>query len=375
MKNYIFVVISLSYFVLISFYNYIFDSNIYIWNLSIYNIISYLDFLMVFLWVFGFLWFFSYLAKKLKEKYLKNLKYSNIIFEAIIKFINISKYIIAIYIWSKFINFPENISKIVDKIFKVSFIFFALIFISSLVSSFFKILLKERRKNNLSKQIFPILSKFIIFFIWVIWILTILWNLGYNISALVAWAWVWWIAIALAAQKTVANIFWAISVLINKPFEVWESITIWNYTWTVNEIWLTYLELIKVDWNKVLIPNENIISSPIENLTQRDNRKVEFIIWLIYETSVEELKTAIKIIENILEKHQKDEKIESYRVIFDNFWVSSLDIKITYFSIINDSLLNHLKNKENINFEIKKQFDAKWLIIAFNTQEIRLKNI
>jgi MscS family membrane protein len=190
---------------------------------------------------------------------------------------------------------------------------------------------------------------------------------------LIAWAWVWGIAIALAAQKSIANVFWAISIILNKPFKIGETVRINDFTWDVKKIWITYLELRDLTWNKILIPNETLISSSIENLTQRENRKTDIIIWVVYETSLEQLKKAIKIVENLLENYVKNQWVESYRVYFDNFWSYSLDIKITYFSLENDNLTLYYKQKEKINLEIKWLFEKNKIEIAFPTQELIIR--
>jgi MscS family membrane protein len=217
------------------------------------------------------------------------------------------------------------------------------------------------------------LNKMVNAFIWVIGSITIIWNLWYNIWALITWAWVWGLAIALAAKTSIANIFWAISVFINKPFKIWDLITISGQTWTVKNIWLTYLTLIDKTWYKILIPNENIISSSVENISIRENRRTDFAIWVIYDTSLESLKSGVSIIENILEKYKKEETIKSYRVNFDSFWDFSLNINITYFSLLNEDYLEYIKQKEEINLEIKKMFEKEKIEMAFPTQEIILK--
>lgn len=374
MSNYLYIILWISYFVLFYLLKDFTSINSFLNNVNYsVEILSYFNAIIAVITSIWGIWLFTKYLEKLLNKYFKKNKTLNLVWDAIIKFISISKYIIAIYLWIKLAIIPSELNEIINKFFKVSFIIAIIILSNSLVSSILKWISKWKEWNDLSKQVFPILSRFIIIFIWIVWWLTILWNLWYNISALITWAWVWWIAIALAAQKSVSNIFWALSIIINKPFKVWEFVRINWFTWTVKEIWLTYLELRDTTWNKILIPNETLISTSIENLTQRDNRRNDFIIWLVYETSLEKLKKAIKILEDILEKYVKNWTLESYRVNFDNFWDSSLNINWTYFSLLNDDYKAYIKQKEEINLEIKRLFEKEWLEMAFPTQEIRLK--
>lgn len=376
MKNYIFLLLWITYF---WFYFYAKDNSVFELvreNFKYWN--ELLSYIAAFFWIFTSIWILGIIIKQV-EKIITNIfsktksKYDDILWEFIVKFFNISKYIIAIFIWLNIAIIPLIAKNITDKVFYISFIFALLILSSSLVNSTFKILAKTQKSLELSKDIFPIVKKILIVFIWIVWWITIISNLWYNVSALITWAWVWWLALALAAQKSVSNIFWAISIIVNKPFKVWDFIRVNNFTWSVNEIWLIYLVLTDITWNRILIPNENLISAPVENLTLRVNRRTDFTIWVIYWTSLEKLKKAIQIIEDILEKYVVDQTIDSYRVHFDSFWDFSLNINWTYFSLINNDYKRYLKQKEEINLEIKKQFEKSKIEIAFPTQEIIIK--
>lgn len=377
MQNYLYIILWIIYFVFYFFFKSTIYLNSYVDLTKHFNL--YLPYFNSFIAVFTIIWVIWLLDKYLEDvltvkKKNVNLKYTIIFNVFLIKFLHISKYLIAVYLWIQFINFPLDIADYINKAFKVSFII-ALLFLSNwLISSIFIWMTSRKKWDDLSKQIFPLLWRILGVFIWIIGILTILWNIWYNISALITWAWVWGIAIALAAQKSIANIFWALSIMLNKPFKVWEMVKINSYTWSVKEIWLTYLELTDPTWNKILIPNEALISSVIENLTQRENRKTDFIIWIVYSTDLIKLKKSIKMIEDILEFYLKKWSLSSYRVHFDNFWSFSLDIKVTYFSLENDSFTLYAKQKEEINLEIKKQFDEEGIEFAFPTQEVIIKN-
>lgn len=166
---------------------------------------------------------------------------------------------------TKFINTYISL----EKIYYVSFILVIILVITSIINKGFKTFEQRQAKKSLSKHLLPILNKIAKIIVWVLGIITIVSNLGYNVWALLAWAWVWWLALALASQKTVANIFGAVNVLINRPFEIGDRIKISSYEWEVEDIWLIYLKIRNTEWNLVLIPNETITSSAVENFTRK----------------------------------------------------------------------------------------------------------
>jgi MscS family membrane protein len=144
-------------------------------------------------------------------------------------------------------------------------------------------------------------------------------------------------------------------------------------TWIIKDIWLSYVEMVETSGYKIMIPNDAIMSTNIENLTIRKNRKTDFVLWVEYNTSTLKLKKWIDNIKNILQKYVDSKTIDSYRVIFNDFWQFSLNIKVLYYSLLKD-FWEYEKQKEEINFEIKKTFEKLGIEMAFPTQEILLKN-
>ena len=189
-----------------------------------------------------------------------------------------------------------------------------------------------------------------------------------------AWAWIWGLAIALAAQKSITNIFGAVTIILNKPFQIWDYVSINGQEWTVRDIGLSYVTLTDRAGHQVMMPNENIITSSIANMSVRESRRVDFIIWVVYSTSLEKVKEWVDVIESLLKRYQEKREIsDDIRVTFDTFNSFSLDIKVTYFSLV-WSLIEFNHQKQEINFEIKKIFEQSWIEMAFPTSEMIIKN-
>ena len=184
-------------------------------------------------------------------------------------------YFISLYIlkeWYISKNFTDflNLYLPLDKIYYISYIFVGIFIITTIIDTLFLKLQNKETKKSISKHILPLLRKIIKIIIRIFWIITVISNLGYNVWALLAWAWIWWIALALASQKTVANIFWAINIIINRPFEIGDHIKIWNFEWIVEDIWIIYLKVKNIEkWHQIMIPNETITTSVVENFSAK----------------------------------------------------------------------------------------------------------
>ena len=376
-KNYVFLLLWITYFIYYfspeykSLIKYIREYILY-WEI----LLEYSNAIMAFLTVLWVIWVLNRILKAILQKFVEKTsnKIDNVFVDYLIRFIKTNKYFIWIYIFFRFLTIPVLFQDYINKTF---FIIFLIIFIYYLTSflnvAFETILIKKTRFKSLNKNLLSFIKKIIIVATWIIWIITILSNLGYNVTALITWAWIWGLAIALAAQKTLSNVFGAITVLLTKPFKLWDYVRIDWQVWTIKEMWISHLTMVDKEWYYVLIPNEKLISNNIENLTQRETRRTEFSIWIEYDTTLLKTKKAVQIIENILDKYKLNETISWYRVNFDSFWDFSLNIRATYFSLLNTEYIKYIKQKEEINLEIKDSFLKAKINMAFPTQEVILK--
>jgi len=327
---------------------------------------------------FTMLWLLGFLEKtlySLAQTFTKKTKsnFDDLVVDIVFSTIHTLKYLIAFYLGWKFISVPEVYNTFVDQMSSVTLLVIALLFVTKFINlAFTQKLIDESKMKAMSKTLMPFVRKTIIALVWIVGIITIISNLWYDVTALIAGAGVWGIAVALAAQKSIANIFGAITILMNKPFVLGDYVTINGHTGTVKDIGLSYITLIDRSGHSVMIPNENIISSSIENETRRNYRRADFSIGLIYDTTLTEMEKGVKIIEDILERYVQEKKLQSYRVNFEAFWDFSLNIFITYFSNTSN-YTGFVKEKEEINLQIKKQFQKAKLEMAFPTQEMIIK--
>lgn len=371
--NSIFTIIGTIYFFFYYFLNYnpvFFEFFIkYTWWKEFYSILNWVIAFFLIIWIMGLL---TGLFEKIFNKFFPK----NVLLWFLLKTIGLTKYFLGLYIFTYYSIIPTSYAYVLKKVYSIGIIIILLISITSIVSNVFKYKILKNPKLKLqqeSKTLIPFIEKVIITIMWIMGFITIFSSLGYNVNAFIAWAWIWGLAIAFAAQKSISNIFGAITILLNKPFKVWDSVQINGITGTIKDIGLTYVELTESNWHKVMVPNDSIMSSNIENFSTRKNKKTFFTIWITYDITTIKLKKWIDVIKEILEKYKTEKTIASYRVNFSNFWDFSLNIDILYYSLYNDDSEYWLQ-RENLNFEIKTAFEKLQIDIAFPTQEVVIKN-
>jgi MscS family membrane protein len=338
--------------------------------------LSYISGLVAFFTLFGLISFLEKIiqgfAKKITEKTETDL--DDLVLDLLFSSIHTVKYLFTFYIAWQVVESPESLNAWISECSSILLLIILLLFVTKLINLLFNHkLIDESKMKAVSRTLMPFVRKTIVAIVWIVGIITIISNLGYDVTALIAWAWVGGIAVALAAQKSIANIFGAITILMNKPFTLWDYVTINGHTGTVKDIWLSYITLIDRLWHNVMIPNENIISTSIENESRRNYRRADFSIGLIYDTTLPQMQKWVKMIEDILESYVGEKSLQSYRVNFEAFGDFSLNINVTYFS--NTKVYNQfVKEKEEVNLEIKKQFGKAKLEMAFPTTEMIIKN-
>lgn len=220
--------------------------------------------------------------------------------------------------------------------------------------------------QSFDQQLFPVIRISLRTFITVVAILVTSQNLGVNITGALASLSIGGLALGLAAQDTIANIFGAVSVFIDKPFRIGDRIRIDATEGTVESIGLRSTRVRNLDGHLVTIPNKTMGNSTIVNISRRPTIKTEFNLGLTYDLSQERVQRAIQILGEILGSHPKTADLV---ISFNRFTDSTLNILVVH-------QWNGLDQKEYLagiqefNLAIKDRFDREGLSFAFPSQTL-----
>ncbi|WP_349366037.1 MAG: mechanosensitive ion channel family protein [Nitratireductor rhodophyticola] len=124
--------------------------------------------------------------------------------------------------------------------------------------------------------------------------------MGFSLATILAGAGVTGLAVALAAQNTLRNVFGSLMLLLDKPFKVGQQIKIKGYEGTVEAIGMRSTRLRLLSGHLVSIPNENLAGLDIENVDMRPSIKRTINLSLPYDTPLEKVRRAKTILEDIL---------------------------------------------------------------------------
>ena len=195
-------------------------------------------------------------------------------------------------------------------------------------------------------------------------------NLQIEIKTLLAGLSVGGLALGLAAQDTVANLFGAVAVFMDKPFHIGDRIRVEGVEGTVETIGLRSTRIRNLDGHHVTVPNKLMGNAIITNVTRRPTIKTEMNIGLTYDTPADRVKRATQLLEEIFRSNPRTANLI---ISFNKFADSALNILVVHFWDGTD-VKQHFAEMQELNLRIKERFDAEKLEFAFPTQTVYVKN-
>ncbi|MBU1151467.1 mechanosensitive ion channel family protein [Patescibacteria group bacterium] len=202
--------------------------------------------------------------------------------------------------------------------------------------------------------------------LWATAVLLILSNLGVNINSLIASLGIGGVAVALAVQNILGDIFSSFTIYFDRPFEIGDYIVVGDHDGEVEKIGLKSTRIRTMQGDLLIISNKELTSERIRNFKKMSRRRADFEIGVTYDTSSAKLKKINGLVKKIIEATNKVEFCRSYFTAFGDF---SLKFSVIYY-VLTPDYTDFLEAQQNINFEIKKAFEKAGIEMAFPTQTV-----
>jgi MscS family membrane protein len=223
--------------------------------------------------------------------------------------------------------------------------------------------------EQFSKQLLPLIGKTLKVFVVIVAALVTSQNLGFNVTGLIASLSIGGLAVGLAAQDTLANLFGAVAVLVDKPFKVGDRIQLDALDGTVESIGFRSTRVRNLDGHLVTVPNKTMGNATITNVTARPNIKTVMNVGLTYDTPPVKIRRALEILEEVYQRHPKT---SDFVMSFNKFESSSLNILVVHWWGDTD-FKAYLAGIQEMNLKLKERFDAERIEFAFPTQTLYVK--
>jgi len=202
--------------------------------------------------------------------------------------------------------------------------------------------------------------------IWSLLILLALDNFGINITALLAGLGVGGVAVALALQNILGDLFASLSIALDKPFVVGDSLNIDTFTGSVEKIGLKTTRLRSETGEQIILSNADILKSRVRNYGRMPEQRVLMTLRVTYGTAGETLRNIPPLLEGIV-RAQTNARFD--RCHLKTLGESSLHFELSYFA--QQPKLNPLLDlQQRINFLIVDEFQRLGIEFAYPTQRI-----
>lgn len=232
-----------------------------------------------------------------------------------------------------------------------------------------KIIKKRENGEGDSGEIIKLLSVIAKILLWAVAVLLILSNLGYNVTSLIAGLGIGGIAVALALQNILGDIFSSFSIYFDKPFKPGDVIVVSGHTGAVKKIGIKSTRIQTLQGEELIMPNSELTKASVQNFGLMRRRRIVFNLGVIYDTPAEKLKRIPDMIRKIIEA-QAETEVD--RVHFKSFGDSSLIYEIVYYVGTGD-YNKYMDIQQAINLAIIDKFEEKKIEIAYPTRTVYVK--
>ncbi len=241
--------------------------------------------------------------------------------------------------------------------------------VTHIASHLIEYTLNKSNKNKSKSNNYFFIALLAKILIWSTGLLLVLSNLGVNISALVASMGIGGIAIALAVQNILGDIFSSFSIYFDKPFAVGDYIIIGDHQGTVKKIGLKTTRMQALQGEEIVISNKELTSTRVRNFKKMKKRRINFSFGVTYDTSSAKIEKIPKIIETIIGKIKM---AEYERAHFNAFGDFSLNFEVIYY-VTTREYMDYMNTQQEINFAIKRVFEKEKIHMAFPTQTLHIQ--
>lgn len=275
---------------------------------------------------------------------------------------------IIIYFALQYLTFSVRVDKLIHNAMVVVFAFYAVRMLSSFVQLSLEAFIKSKEDGEEKIKQLGGIMLIVNGLLWCIGLLFIFNNLGFDVTAIIAGLGIGGIAIALAAQNILGDLFNYFVIFFDRPFEVGDYITVDDKKGTVEYIGLKTTRLKSITGEQLVFSNSDLTNSRIHNFKRMERRRIVFTFGVIYQTTSQQLEKIPTILKGIIETK---EGVAFDRAHFQKFSASSLDYEIVYF--VETSEYNHYMDlQQKINIEIFNAFAAEGIQFAYPTQTLFL---
>lgn len=204
--------------------------------------------------------------------------------------------------------------------------------------------------------------------LWTVVLLVALDNLGYQVTGLIAGLGVGGIAVALAVQNILGDLFSSLSIVLDRPFVVGDFIIVGEFMGTVEHVGLKTTRLRSLSGEQLVFSNSDLLGSRIRNYKRMQERRVLFELGVTYQTPREKLVRIPEIIRAAIEREELARFDRAHFKAYGNF---ALQFEVVYY-VLQPDFNTYMDIQQAVNLFIHEKFEEEGIEFAYPTQTLFL---
>lgn len=266
------------------------------------------------------------------------------------------------------LEFISSVDKIIQVAYLFSFTFFILKIISAAFKKFvYSFIQREEDSESKEKQAGGLIA-IVNIIIWICGFIFLIDNMGYNVTTLIAGLGVGGIAIALAAQVILGDLFSYFVIFFDRPFEIGDFVTLGNESGVIENVGIKTTRIRTLNGEQLVCSNTDLTNSRLHNFKRMERRRVVFKLGVTYDTTAEKVAEIPEIVKEIIMSRQE---VQFDRGHFSGFGDFSLNFEFVYYVTGADYNV-YMDHQQAIYLAIFKAFEEEQIEFAFPTQTLNI---
>jgi small-conductance mechanosensitive channel len=281
--------------------------------------------------------------------------------------------IVAIYAGTTLLTLPDQVHRLVTSVFIVALFVQLAIWADCVAGAVLAWRLAPVRGKGRSamRNALSLIQFIVRVAVWSIALLLIFQNLGFDITALIAGLGVGGIAVALAAQSVLGDLFSSLAIVLDRPFEVGDFIVFGDQMGTVEKIGIKTTRIRALSGEQIAVSNSDLVKTRVHNFKRMKERRVVLVLGVTYDTPADKLERIPSMVTGIIEKQ---EEVRFERAHFRSFGNSALEFEIVYWVLDADYTI-YMDKQQAINFAIFRAFEDEGIEFAFPSQTLYVPDL
>jgi small-conductance mechanosensitive channel len=274
-------------------------------------------------------------------------------------------FILSAFLGSLLLELPENIRALDWRILMVA----TWLQLGIWVSTGIQIWLQNYRaseEDGANRTTMNALTLLVRIVLWTTILLLILDNLGVDVTALVTGLGIGGVAIALAVQNVLSDLFASLSIVLDKPFVNGDFIVVGELAGSVEHVGIKTTRIRSLSGEQLVFSNNDLLTSRIRNFGRMNQRRVVFSLGVTYQTPADKLEQIPGLIREVVEAQ---EHVRFDRSHFAEYADSSLNFETVYY-VESSDYTQHMDILQSVNLAIFRRFESEGIEFAYPTQTL-----